>query len=172
MKNSANKLFLLIIGILCFNFSVLSQNENNLSDPETVVNKLYELVTFDKGEIPDWDKVRSLFIDEAVIILRTNRDSTTIFDLEGFVGDFVSFIENSPVKETGFSEKIIKSEKFIFGDIAQFIVVYEVSIPGTKFKPQLGVDIFHLTKRKSAWKISSIVNEVPSEENPLPETLK
>ena len=33
----------------------------------------YDLVTFDAGTTPDWERVRSLFADEAVVILRTGR---------------------------------------------------------------------------------------------------
>ena len=37
---------------------------------------------------------------------------------------------------------------------------------------QLGLDSFQLVRRNGGWKISSIVNEVPSEKNPLPDRLK
>lgn len=38
---------------------------------EEVITKLYNLVTFDAGTTPDWDKVRALFLPEVVIVLRT-----------------------------------------------------------------------------------------------------
>jgi hypothetical protein len=151
---------------------VNAQEGNKQSGPEDIVNELYDLVSFKAGESPDWDRVRSLFLDEAVIILKTSRDSSTVFNLEGFINDFISFIENSRVKTTGFTERIIKKKAMVFGDMAHILVVYEVSIPGTEFKPQLGLDSFHLTKRKDGWKISSVLNEVPTPDKPLPEGLK
>ncbi|MEN8117670.1 MAG: hypothetical protein ABFS16_11865 [Bacteroidota bacterium] len=92
--------------------------ENNGKSAENLVERLYNLVTFDKGTTPDWNKVKSLFLDEAVIVLKTSRTENKIFNLDGFVGDFVKFIEESNVKQTGFSETIIKKQGKVFGDIA------------------------------------------------------
>jgi hypothetical protein len=71
--------------------------DDALQTAEGVVTQLYELVTFEAGSTPDWDKVRSLFIDEAVIVLRTTRTATTVFSVDGFVNDFVTFIERASV---------------------------------------------------------------------------
>ncbi len=61
-----------------------------------VVEELYRLVTFDAGTTPDWDRVRSLFADEAIVVLRTGRDQMTIFSLDGFLNDFAhQWIENT-----------------------------------------------------------------------------
>lgn len=140
--------------------------------PDQVVRELYELVTFPAGATPDWDKVRSLFLDEAVIVLRTSRETTAVFSVDGFVADFVSFIERAKVKETGFTEKILRMKPMVFGDMAQFLVLYEASIPGRDFPPQQGVDNFTLIKKDGQWKIVSITNEIPTAERPLPEVLQ
>ncbi|MCB9048333.1 MAG: hypothetical protein H6556_02790 [Lewinellaceae bacterium] len=140
--------------------------------PEQVVRELYDLVTFPAGTTPDWDKVKSLFIPEAVIVLRTSREATTVFSVDGFVADFVRFIEQAKVEQTGFTEKIIRMEPMVFGDMAQFLVLYEASIPGRDFPPQQGVDNFSLIKKDGQWKIAAITNEVPAEGRPLPEVLR
>ncbi len=139
--------------------------------PEQAVRELYDLVTFPAGTTPDWDKVKSLFIPEAVIVLRTSRDATTVFSVDGFVADFVRFIEQAKVEQTGFAEKIIRMEPMVFGDMAQFLVLYEASIPGTDFPPQQGVDNFSLIRMDGQWKIAAITNEAPAEGRPLPEVL-
>jgi len=99
-----------------------------LQTPENIVMDLYTLVTFESGTTPDWEKVKSLFIDEAIIILRTGRDSTTQFSVNTFVKDFINFIERADAIQTGFKEEIIRMEKIVFGDIAHFLVLYEASI--------------------------------------------
>ena len=43
--------------------------ENPVDSPGRVVAELYDLVTFGAGTTPDWDEVRSLFIEEAVVVL-------------------------------------------------------------------------------------------------------
>ena len=75
---------------LVFNLSLSAQNQ--FDSPDEVVNQLYELATFKKGTTPDWNAVKNLFLEEAVIVLRTSRTKSTVFNFDGFVGDFVRFI--------------------------------------------------------------------------------
>ncbi len=140
-------------------------------DPEEVLTRLYDLVSFEKGNSPDWDEVRQLFFNKAVVILRTSRTEHKMFDLEGFVADFKSFIKTANVKETGFSETILKTNGKVFGDIAWFSVLYKAEVTGTERK-NLGVDHFSLVKMQDDWKIISITNEIPSEKCPIPEELR
>ena len=139
---------------------------------EDVVRKLYDLVTFDAGTAPNWDEVRSLFIDEAVIVLRTSRVASTVFSLEGFVNDFVTFIEQANVVETGFEEKILELEATTFHDMAQVWVLYQASITGSQRPPTIGVDNFSLVKQDGDWRIVSITNDLPTPEHPIPEVLR
>ena len=155
-------IFTLIFGTV-FNLSAENYNQS----PELVVEKLYELVTFNKGENPDWDEVKSLFLPEAIVVLRTSYTETKVFNLESFVDDFKNFIEKANVTETGFSETIIKKHSMVFGDIASFLVLYDAQITGSPRKTT-GVDHFSLIKRNGVWKIISITNELPTNERPLP----
>ncbi len=139
---------------------------------EAVVNELYDLVTFKAGTTPDWDKVRALFIDQAVIVLRTAREETTVFSVDGFVQDFVDFIGRANVEKTGFTERIVRTRMMVMGDIAHALVLYEAHIPGTRMRPQQGVDSFHLIRRDGRWWIASIINELPGEGRPAPEELR
>ncbi len=138
---------------------------------EQVIDTLYDLVSFEKGNSPDWQKVRQLFFDEAVIELRTSRTELALFDLDGFINDFKKFIESANVEETGFTETILKKHGKVFGNVAWFSVLYEAEVTGTKRKNQ-GVDHISLVKMEDKWRIISITNEIPSETNPLPEELK
>ncbi len=146
--------------------------EDDFATAGGVVNALYEAVTFDAGTTPDWDHVRSMFIDQAVIVLRTSREGTTMFDVEGFVGDFVSFIERANVGETGFKETIIRTTEMVFGDMAHVLVLYEASIPGSARPPQQGVDSFQLIRQDARWWIVSVTNEVPTPDRPVPSVLR
>jgi hypothetical protein len=142
------------------------------SSAEAVVDALYDHVTFDAGTTPDWDAVKKLFIDEAVVVLRTSPDASTVFSLNGFVEDFVRFIERDNVERTGFVESIIRKKTLVFGDIAHILVLYEASIPGWDRPPQQGVDSFQLIRKDDRWKIVSIINEIPTPDRPVPEILK
>jgi hypothetical protein len=134
-----------------------------------------------------------MFIDEAVIVLRTSRDDTTVFSVEGFVGDFVKFIERADAGRTGFTERIIRTKPMVFGDMAHVLVLYEASIPGSPRPPSLrrqlrlqdaavrdnaavrvmqGVDSFSLIKKHGRWWIAAITNEIPGPDRPIPAQLR
>jgi hypothetical protein len=147
-----------------------SQEED--SSAEGVVRELYDIVTFPAETTPDWDQLRSLFLPEAVVVLRTSREETSVFSLEGFVQDWLRFIEGSNVRETGFTERIIRTHSTVFGDIAHIWVLYEAEIPGWGRPPQAGVDSFQLVRREGSWRIASITNEIPTPERPIPEVLR
>lgn len=139
---------------------------------EEVARELYDLVTFGAGQTPNWDVVRSLFIPEAVIVLRTTRTATQVFTVDGFVQDFINFIERAQVEKTGFEERVVRVVPMEFGEIAHVLILYEAHIPGSPRAPQQGVDSFHLIRREGRWWIASIVNEIPTAERPLPAVLQ
>ena len=106
------KFSIALIFVLCFlNHTAFSQT--NFNSPERVVDELYKLVTFKTGDKPDWEKVKDLFLDEAIIVLRTSQTENSIFDLDGFINDFKRFIKESNVSKTGFSETTPLSETFL-----------------------------------------------------------
>jgi hypothetical protein len=146
--------------------------EQVMATPDDLVTELYDLVTFEAGTTPDWNRVKALFLEEAVIVLRTSGDSTTIFTRDGFVEDFVQFIEKSDVRKTGFRETIVRRHTMIYGDLAQVLVLFEAEIPGSGRPPQRGIDNIQLSKRPDGWRIVSITNEIAWPDKPLPPVLE
>jgi hypothetical protein len=136
------------------------------------VRHLYDLVTFEAGTTPDWNVVRALFIDEAVVVLRTSRDSSSVFSVDGFVQDFISFIERANVEQTGFVEHIVRMKTMVFKDIAHVLVLYEASIPGSPRPPQQGIDSFQLIRQGGRWLIASVMNDIPDPDHPVPTELE
>jgi hypothetical protein len=159
------------VAVLAFVAMGQSPQEQPAESADEVVTTLYEMVTFDAGTTPDWDEVRSLFVEEAVIVLRTGRDEMSVFSVDGFVDDFVQFIEQGDVKETGFTEQILGMKQFVYGDIAHVLVLFDSHIPGSGRAPRKGIDSFELIRRDDLWRIVSITNERPSEGNPIPDDL-
>lgn len=165
----------LLIACAALHVPAVAQNASDTSPYATadgVVRELYDLVTFDAGTRPDWERVKALFLEPAVIVLRTSRDATTVFALDGFVEDFVRFIDTAGVDSTGFVEEIVRTHEVVIGDIAHVLVLYEASIPGWGRPPMKGVDSFQLIKKNDRWWIVSITNEIPSSDRPLPAELE
>ena len=140
-----------------------------LETPEGIVNEIYSAVSFKAGQPqPDWERIRTMFLDKAVVVLRVTRDSTAILTVQGFIDDFIRFIEASPAKQYGLEERIVRMKSMVFGNIAQFFVVYEARIPGLSQPPQRGLDSWELVKNKGRWWIVAVTNEVPSKDRPFP----
>jgi hypothetical protein len=146
--------------------------DSTFNTAEGLAAELYTAVSFPPGKPPDWDRVKSMFLPQAVIQLRTSRDSTSIFDVNGFVADFVRFIRNFRADSTGFAERVVRTKPMVYGDMAHILVLYEASIPGSKMPPQQGVDSFSLVKKYGRWWIASITNEIPTKSRPVPEELR
>jgi len=139
---------------------------------EAVVRDLYDLVTFPADTTPDWNRARDLFLPAGVVILRTGGNESTVFSVEGWIQDFVTFIEEADVMATGFVERIVRTHAVEFGDIAHVWVLFEAEIPGGGRPPQQGVDSFQLAKMDGRWLIASILNEIPTPDRPVPEILR
>jgi len=162
---------LLLTFILCLTTANAQVKKDKLETAEQVIDNLYDMVSFYPGQDVNWDHVRSLFIKDAVIVLRTKRDETTIFSVDGFVDDFIQFIDRAQAKKTGFTEKIIRKKTVIMGDMAHILVLYEAHIPGSTNPPQRGVDSFSLIKKDNRWWIISVTNEIPTLDVPVPPEL-
>lgn len=143
-----------------------------VATPEGLVNEIYDMVSFEGGSVPDWEAVKSLFIPQAVVVLRTSREATTVFSVEGFVQDFINFVENTPAGASGFTEKVIRMKPMVFGEMANVLVLYEAHITGSARAPQQGVDNFSLIRKDGRWWIVSVTNEIPTPDRPIPDVLR
>jgi len=134
-------------------------------------------VSADPGKIPDWDRVRNLFLKEAVIVLRTSRAETTVFSLEGFIKDFVDFFDRpltaKQVKASvsGFTERVVRVHVWQHWDIAHVLVLYEASVPGAPMPPTVGVDSWSLVRRNGRWWVAACTNDLVTREHPIPPEL-
>lgn len=140
--------------------------------PEQLVESIYRLVSSEAGKTPDWNLVRSHFLEKAVVVLRVTRDSTAVFTLQGFIDDFVRFYGTPPVQKNGFTERVVRMKPMVMGNIAHILVLYEAHIPGTPRSPQQGVDSWELVKQGDSWLIVSVTNEIPTKDRPLPPELQ
>ncbi len=139
---------------------------------EEVVREVYDMVSWTDGNNPDWNDVRPVFMPEAVIVLRYPQ-GLTVFSLDGFFEDWVRFekqLETAGAK--GFQETVVSAEASEFGDIAHVWVLYESSIPDSGRGPRPGVDSWSLIRIDGEWRVASVVNELPRDDLPIPESLR
>jgi hypothetical protein len=90
----------LIFHMAGFGQQVLSQEEEAIA----MVTQIYEEVSGTGEESVDWDKIRSIFLEEAVIVLRTSREETSQFTVEEFIQDFLAFYRSPRLGESGLAQ--------------------------------------------------------------------
>ncbi|HYA49293.1 MAG TPA: hypothetical protein VEG35_06300 [Burkholderiales bacterium] len=172
-------LMLLVTGAIVAQTNAPAATNAPAKGPGDVVAGLYDLVGAEPGRTPDWDKVRALFVKEAVIVLRTARTATTLFSLEGFIQDFVDFYKKPFHRGTltiypnqaGFTEKVVRMKTFEFWDMANVLVLYEAHITGDPTPPQRGIDSWLLSRRDGRWVIVAITNDLITKDHPVPPEL-
>jgi hypothetical protein len=154
------------IGILIPAFSQQAQaNENEVI---SMVAQIYKEVSGTSKEAVDWDRVRSNFVDEAVIVLRTSREASTQFTLDEFIQDFHDFYDSPRLGDLGFKEEVLQLETEVFYDMAFVAVVYSSSILDSDRPPQKGIDFWLLTRKPEGWKAVSVCNEIVRPDGKLP----
>lgn len=168
------KILLLISCALAISQTVLNaQQTNNVfryDTPEELIRDVYKTVSAKNGESVDWGKVRSFFLNEAVVILRTAPNESKQFTADGFIQDFKDFYLEPRVKSSaGFEEKILSMKSMVYKDIAFIATVYSAAITGRPTPPGRGVDLWLLNKKEGQWKITSVINEVIPAGQELPD---
>ena len=155
--------------LMCFPLITWAQEAQNQEEEAlAMVTQIYADVSGSSDQDVDWDKVRSCFVDEAVIILRSSPDATSQFTLDEFIQDFVSFYQSPRVGEAGFKEEVLQVESLFYHDMAFVAVVYAASILDSERPPQKGVDFWLLTRKPEGWKVVSVTNEIPRPDGKLP----
>jgi hypothetical protein len=175
MRSRLLPVIIFAIAMTAFRFSVCAQPSEKATifqNPDSLVAAIYSAVTFVPGTTPDWVFVRSMFHKDAVVVLRVTRDSTAIMSVDGFIQDFVDFIVRAKADTSGFQERVLKMRSFVFGNVADILVLYEASLPGSPRGPQKGVDSFHLVRKDRRWWMVSIVNDVVTKDRPVPRELE
>ena len=162
------KATIILAVLLPLNFLAQLNVQAKSEDPESMIKQIYVEVSSQEGQEVDWEKVRSFFVEEALIVLQTSRDESTRFTLEEFIQDFKDFYESPAAKGSGFKEEVLKLRSQVYVDMAFMAVVYEASILNSERPPQKGIDFWLLQKKEDSWKVVAVTNQIipPGEEIP------
>lgn len=154
--------------LLPLNFSAQLNAQVKGEDPESMIKQIYVAVSSEEGHEVDWEKVRSFFVEEAIIVLQTSREASTRFTLEEFIQDFKDFYESPAAKESGFKEEVLKLKSQVYAEMAFIAVVYEAKILSSDRPPQKGIDFWLLQKNEDSWKVVAVTNQIipPGQEIP------
>lgn len=123
-------------------------------DLDDVIREMYEIVSFEAGQRPDWSRERKIFAPNARLV-RVNDSGIFEFDLESYRVDFDRMIDSGEMPS--FWEAELWRETNLYGDVAHVLSAYETR--RTKDGPVMnrGVNSIQLFKRDGQWWISAMI---------------
>ncbi len=144
------------------------------AEVNALIDSLYASISFDPGEDPDWDRARSFFLPEAVLVFAPRGPgSVRVMDVDGWVQDFADFYEERDIATTGFGETIAGREVTVWGNIAHAFVVFEPRIGTDPESPTVpGLDSIELVRHDGRWWVAAITSQHASAELPIPERFR
>jgi hypothetical protein len=133
-----------------------SPPSEQLPDPESVVDRAYELISFAAGGAPRWDAFGQLFVPQAVLALRVFPGDTavTVMDMNAYV---VAQMGHG-LGEAGYTEIPGARRVHITGDIAVIHQDFTMQFATGDAVPAL--DVFSLCRIDGQWRIVAIVSDM------------
>ncbi len=126
---------------------------------DRIINQMYEQVSFEEGQQPDWALEREIFAPDARLV-RMNDDGIYEFTLEEYIKDFEKMIKSGTM--ASFWEGELWRETFILGNMAHVLSAYETRRTRNSEVMNRGVNSIQLFRReKSAepqrWWVSAMI---------------
>jgi hypothetical protein len=135
---------------------------------DAIVRALYDVISGPAGQDRNWNRLRSLFIPKAQLIMAVPQP-------DGGTRPFILTPEDyiaragPRMRETGFFEREIARHADAYGEIAQVFSTYESRHAATDEKPfARGINSMQLMKDKDRWWVVSVFwcQETPAQ--PIP----
>jgi hypothetical protein len=136
---------------------------------DAIVLAVYDVISGPAGEKRDWDRMRSLFIDDARLIPTGRRQDGKgghrVMTVEEYITGSGSWLE-----ENGFFETEISRRTDRFGNIAQVFTAYESRRAADDAEPFMrGINSFQLWNDGDRWWVVTIFWENETPGTPIPQ---
>jgi len=145
-------------------------NAKNVESIDAIIRALYECVTFEQNEKPDFIRFRSLCHPGAKFISpkTVQTEFAEVLYTEELVARFDNFIRETESGRKGFHEREIGRKTELFGSIAHVLSAYESRFSRNDVQPLArGINSVELLKDQGRWWVLSIAWEVERPGNPL-----
>lgn len=119
-----------------------------------VPSRVYEGISFSKGSMPNFELLKSCFIEQGIFI--NNKGDSPVIKT---VLDYVSMIKGNIESGNILSIQEIELTQHIqtFGNVAQISSGYELNFEGKQgYQTRYGVNLFQLINDNGQWLISSM----------------
>jgi hypothetical protein len=130
-------------------------DQKDVSSIDSIIKAVYESITFSKGNKPDLNRFRHLFINDAQFI-RITEKGPALMSLDSFITSFGQRIKDG--KLVSFHESEVSRKENTFGKIAQVFSTYTKCMNKENPVPErTGVNSFQLFHDGMRWWICSLL---------------
>jgi hypothetical protein len=135
---------------------------------DSIITALYNVISGAKDEPRNWDRMRTLFRPEAMMVPTGRKGDGKLQATYISVEDYIKIVGPNLVK-LGFFEKEIGRKVHQYGHIAEVFSTYESQNNLTDAKPFMrGINSIQLWNDGKRWWIMSIMWQGETPENPIP----
>lgn len=132
---------------------------------DALIEALYDVISFDEGGEPDWERMRTLFSPHARIT-RVTPEGTDYLDLSGFQ-ELAKEVLDLGTYTRFFEIEVLRDERR-FGALAHVLSAYETRQSRNATEPfARGVNSLQLIKEQGEWKVLSLFWDEERTDNPL-----
>lgn len=142
----------------------------DVEDLDGIVKALYEAISFPAGGKPDWERLRTLFAESAILVPAPDAPGhlMEVLDLEGFISGTVKQIEAGAAR-AGFHEAETGRRVDSYGAVTHLMSTYETRHAATDPKPfAAGVNSIQLIHHSGRYWVASLVWDHVTPELPPP----
>ena len=133
--------------------------------PGETLDALYDVISGPVGEARDWDRFRSLFIDEARMSIAVPGEArVATLSVEGYIDR-----NGEALSRIGFTERETARRTYLYGEMATILSAYEAVRADTGETVAVGVNSLVIMETADGWKIASLAWR-PADEAWPPET--
>lgn len=144
--------------------------EADVASIDSIVGALYDVISGPAGQKRDWDRMRSLFTNDAKMGAVVKRADGTIVRVAFSVEEYITR-NAKPLEEGGFFEKEMVKHVDRYGNIAQVFTSYEARRALADEKPFMrGINSLTLWNDGKRWYIQNILWQAETPDNPVPAT--
>jgi hypothetical protein len=147
--------------------------DNDGASVDAIIAALYAAVSHDEASTPNWERMRSMFLQVGMLIPPKNPRSElfTVLDVDGFEQRVKESIASMKAKgdPTSFFEREIARRTDCFGNVCQVFSTYESRRAPSDEKPFVrGINSIQLVNDGHRWWIASVAWDQERPDNPIP----
>ncbi len=140
----------------------------DISSVDGIIQALYEAISFEVGESPDWNRLRSLF-DKQARLVHGKADRAVVLSVEEFIAAYQQNLRTSDLRSQGFREVEIARCSQCFDRIAHVFSTYRSFHPSDRTRTlSRGINSIQLFANRGRWWAIAIIWEDESENSPIP----